>query len=410
VRILALESQLDEVLLAGPGASKAGLSRAYAEEMAKKQPLTRGAFERYVLLMNDIPGVSVTPGVLAGDRAGTAKILLDRRQQQVEGSFAVDSRGAERLGRVQAQGSLQLNGLGYESSQTRLTAAASTDLESFLSAGLSHAGTFTPMAITGSVSLGYYRTRPQDTAIEGEGYTAGVQLSHPLIRGSVTNVYIAGGIDGVNNENALVGQLETSDRTRAARAAVTASWQKGPTALSVSGSLSQGIDGLGAEVADPTLSSVEFFKGNIRAGVTQTLGDRWRLVGAVSAQGSEDTLPAVELMSLGGGQFGRALETGAVSGDSGMAASLELTRSIGQIGPVKASEVYGFVDGGKLWVNDRPGVTLTDFDVASAGVGVRVAVSDFASLGVEVAHAVDVAFDGVDEHDWRTTVSLGAVF
>src|SRR5262245_20485938 len=52
VRIVALETYVDEVVIAGPGASKAGLTRAYAAEMSKERPLRRPTLERYLLLMN----------------------------------------------------------------------------------------------------------------------------------------------------------------------------------------------------------------------------------------------------------------------------------------------------------------------------------------------------------------------
>ena len=89
---------------------------------------------------------------------------------------------------------------------------------------------------------------------------------------------------------------------------------------------------------------------------------------------------------------------------------VQLARAFGETAWVKTSEIYAFVDGGKLWLQDRPGLAATDFDLGSAGAGVRLGVFDNTSLTIELARAIDVVSEGVDEHGWRTAISLGAVF
>jgi len=409
VRVVALETHVEEIVLTGPGASKAGLTQAYATAMSKERPLTRPTLERYLLLMNDIPGVAASPQLAPGASSDAVKLLIGRQQDPIEAVVTADSRGAERLGRTQLRGDVYINGLGYESSQTRLTAAASSDFESFLSAGLAHSGTFTSHAITATASLGWFRTRPQDGGLAGEGYTAGLQLSHPLIRSSHADLFIAAGLDGVDSKNALVGQVISSDRTRAVRAALSGTARRGGTAASFGASVSQGLDSLGARTASPQLATLDFVKGNLHASIARTLGDNWRIEGAATGQISQDTLPAAEMLSLGGASFGRAFETGAISGDSGIAGMLQLTRTFDKVPLVKRGEAYAFVDGGKLWLEDRPGLTVTDYDIGSAGAGVRFGILDNASLSLEVAQAIEVANEG-DEHAWRGSVTLGAAF
>jgi hemolysin activation/secretion protein len=410
VRVVALETHVEEIVLTGPGASKAGLTQAYAATMSKERPLTRPTLERYLLLMNDIPGVAASPQLAPGTRNDAVKLLIGRQQDPVEAVVTADSRGAERLGRTQLRGDVYFNGLGYESSQTRLTAAASSDFESFLSAGLAHSGTFTSHAITATASLGWFRTRPQDGGLAGEGYTAGLQLSYPVIRSSHADLFLAAGLDGVDSKNALVGQTISNDRSRAVRAAVSGSARRGGTAASFGASVSQGLDSLGAKTASPQLATLDFVKGNLHASITRMLGDKWRIEGSATGQISQDTLPAAEMLSLGGASFGRAFETGAVSGDSGIAGMLQLTRTFDKNSWVKGSEAYAFIDGGKLWLEDRPGLTVTDYDIGSAGAGLRFGVFDNASLSLELAQAIDVADESTDEHAWRGSITLGAAF
>src|SRR5690606_25635296 len=197
------------------------------------------------------------------------------------------------------------------------------------STSLSHATTFGPTGLMAGASIGYFRTRPDDSPIEGQGYTASLQGSYPLIRGVNTNVTVAGGLDGFNSDNALVGQTLSSDRTRTLRGALSIENSRGQTAWGGSVSISQGIDGLGARVSNPALASSRFTKANLQLAATRALNPYWRIQGAFSTQLTTDRLPTSELMAIGGARFGRAFESGIASADSGVAGSLEIARKFG---------------------------------------------------------------------------------
>ena len=406
VRVTVIENYIDEVILAGDNPASASLTRAYASEMAAERPLTRPVLRRYLSLMDDVPGATTTPAVIAGDRPDTVKLVLNTKRDPIETVVTLDTRGAARLGRTQLQGDVYFNGYGYEGNQTRLTAAASADFERFVSAALSHAITFGPSGFTASASLGYFRTRPDDTPLEGQGYTASLQGSYPLIRGANTNVTIAGGLDGFNSDNALVGQTLSSDRTRTLRGALSIESTRGQTAWGASVSISQGVDGLGARVSNPALASSSFTKANIQIAATRVLDPNWRIQGALSSQVSNDRLPTSELMAIGGARFGRAFANGFASADTGVAGSLEVARKFGDPKQGGASEVYAFIDGGKLWFTDRPGYALQNTELSSVGGGVRLNVAKDTAIGLEAARQLE----GREGDGWRMSVSLGSNF
>lgn len=405
VRIVAIENYIDEVMLAGNNPASATLTRSYAAEMAAQRPLTRPVLQRYLLLMNDVPGATTTPRVVAGDRPDTVKLVLDTKRDPIETVLSVDTRGAARLGRTQITGDVYFNGLGYEGNQTRLTAAASGDFDRFVSAAVSHAATFGPSGLTASASLGYFRTRPDDTPIEGQGYTGSLQVSYPVVRSMTINITAAGGIDGFNSDNALVGQILSSDRTRTLRGALSIENARGKTAWGASLSVSQGLNALGARVANPILASERFTKANLQLAATRVLDPDWRVQGSITTQVSDDRLPTSELITIGGARYGRAFDSGIASADTGVAGAVELTRKFGDKPPGQGTEAYAFVDGGKLWFTDRPGLALPDTYLSSAGGGVRVNVSD-AVVGLEAARQVA----GREGDGWRMSVSLGKNF
>jgi hemolysin activation/secretion protein len=209
---------------------------------------------------------------------------------------------------------------------------------------------------------------------------------------------MAGGIDGVNSDNASFGQVISSDRTRALRGALSGSGAAGKTSWSASGSISQGLNAFGARVNE-FLATPQFTKVNLQAAVSRPIGKAWRIDAAAAGQATRDALPAAELITFGGARFGRAFGNDALAGDSGLGGSL------------KGSELYGFVDGGTVWINERAGGLLdgTEADLASAGGGVRFRVGKRMMLGVEAANTVDTIRPG-DEDKWRVGFSLQSAF
>ena len=410
VRLAAIENHIDEVILSD-AEGKSDLTRSYAAAMAAARPLTRSALERYLILMNAIPGATTTPRVLTGDRVNTVKVALDTKKEPVESELAITTRGAARLGRTQLKGSLYLNGWSHEGAQTRLTVASSSDFERYLSASAGHSHTFGPSGATVAATIGYVRTRPEGFGTDGDAMIAGVQTTIPLVRTMRRQVTLGIGIDGIDSENALFGQVISNDSTRVFRASVQASNKVGKTTLAGGASFSQGLDALGADITNKTFASARFTKVSANAIAMRPVGDDWRVTMSAKGQYTQNRLPGSELVSFGGDRFGRAFENGALSGDSGIAAAVEIGRTLrGETRFVKGSELYAFADRGQTWFTDRPGLVLPDRGFASVGAGVRISIAEKSQLGVEAAKPIDIPGDEPSQDDWRLAFSLRSSF
>jgi hemolysin activation/secretion protein len=96
-----------------------------------------------------------------------------------------------------------------------------------------------------------------------------------------------------------------------------------------------------------------------------------------------------------------------VVGDYGYAGSAELGWRSPTLwpAPLKGSELYGFVDGGRAWVRERlPYAAAASYSLASAGAGVRFLVRQKSSFGFEAAKAVDAPYPGQNK-PWRVIIS-----
>jgi hemolysin activation/secretion protein len=109
---------------------------------------------------------------------------------------------------------------------------------------------------------------------------------------------------------------------------------------------------------------------------------------------------------LGGAAFGRGYGSAEISGDNGMAGSLE-SRFDGKqnFEYLTVYQLYGFVEAGTAW-ND--GYSYTDgLALTSAGAGVRLFLSD--DLRADLAAAAPLGYSRARQHHAQCTCAVFAV-
>lgn len=411
LKVTVLEGRVTDVQIDQADAGKAGgLVAAYAEPLENETPLRRSSLQRKISLIRDIPGLATEMNLLNGEADDGVVLKLDPTLRPVQVAIGVNNRGTAFLGKTQVQGDLYLNSFLRAGDQTRVTVAAPTKDDLFLLGALSHQ---TPLGVDGDsllLNASYLRTEPATTALKGESVSLGAQFSRPVIRSFDRDLFVTAGIDGVNSENALFGRTFSDDRTRALRLAVAYSRTQPRSVYYIVGSVSHGLDSLGAQTGSPDFTDLEFTKLNLRAGYNRAVGDHAVIRLKATGQLSDDALPGSEQFAIGGSEYGRGFESSIVAGDKGYAASAEVAYRPGTLPKrLAGSEAYVFADGGKVTYRARSIFAATDYDLASVGGGVRLnfqkAVMEFeASRGLDN----DTAF--LDDRDWRGVVTVRTLF
>lgn len=406
LRLQVTEGYIAQVGLQGDVKDKdLKLVTAQAARLTTEKPLTRRTLERQLSLIRDIPGLTVEPRLLAGKAPGAVVLVLDLKAKRPDMNLSLNNRGSNLLGRTQIQADVNLYSTFRQGDTTRLTFSLPTDVDRFQYYAIVHSQ---PIGVDGlriQGSAGYFRTKPDNPPQKGEVTFGGLQLSYPLIRSYETNLYLTGALDGLDSRNAVFGQGVATEKTRTLRGAAAWSKAKNRYQASASGTVSQGIDGLGtrttAGLADP-----DFLKLNLRGGLDRALGQRWVIRLRVAGQATSDLLPSSEQFSVGGQEFGRAFEQSIVIGDTGLAGSAELAWRPGML-PKKlaGSEAYVFIDSAQVEQKGRFGGPDYDYHLGSAGFGVRLAYGPKAGLGLEGAYGFDDPRPGKDE-SWRLGVNV----
>ena len=401
VEVLLTEGRLAQVEINAPR-GKHRLLAARAGRMTVEDPLTRATFERQFTLIRSIPGLTVVPEFSDPQNSGALKLALTPKQKKRKITAGFSNRGVDLTGRGQFDLNAEFYGLAGEGDQLTIGLSAASDFRRYRYAALGYQAQLSASGLSFAANAAWLETRPRGLAGKGTAKLAGVALSYPLVRSFHRAADLSIGVDGINSDNAVLGNLIATERTRAVRVAAGISDTREKRSWAVSAAASQGIDMLGARVIEP-FAQKRFRKVSGAASVAQALGKRAAIRFNLSGQYSGDRLPAAERFSVGGEALGRAFDTAFLTADKGAGALGELAVRPIKAGPLAASELYAFADRAWIGIAARGAVPGIDLSMASAGIGGRIKFREKAEIGLEAATAIDDPYPAFDE-DWRVSV------
>ena len=96
IRLQAIEGYIADVRVEGGDADLRARVGRYGQKIRAIRPLTAAALERYVLLLNDLPGVRVHAVLAPASTPGASELVLQVSQHAVQAGFSADSRGSTR--------------------------------------------------------------------------------------------------------------------------------------------------------------------------------------------------------------------------------------------------------------------------------------------------------------------------
>ena len=398
-RIRVVEGFIDRVSVEGETDKNRDLIDRYVAHLTQHRPLHVETLERYLLLLNDLPGIRVRSVLRpSGDTPGAADLVLSVTHTPVTASATVDNRGSEFLGQEELSLSLQGNSLLDRGDSSRLSFVGAGDVAGGSSNelryyDLSHQQALGDDGLTAGLRLTHSRTHPGGSLaiqdIDGRSSSAALSLAYPWIRSRQQNLELRLSLSARNSRTTLLSQLLSEDKLRVARLAASYDVLDRWNGISlVNAEFSQGFAILGASDSDDANLSraggrPEFSKLNLDASRLQRLADRLNLLLVVSSQISAAKLLSAEEFSVGGNRFGRGYDGSEITGDHGVAGKLELQWSQ-PTAPILLQnyQIYGFYDVGATW---EEGSAAND-SLASTGVGLRFNATDWMSGYVELAY------------------------
>ncbi|MBB5691541.1 ShlB/FhaC/HecB family hemolysin secretion/activation protein [Roseomonas alkaliterrae] len=411
LRLTIGEAEIVEVRLDGDIGPAGTQVLRFLENLRGVRPIDTATLERWLLLVEDIPGVSMRAVLRpAGTAPGALSLVAQVGRQAVTGYVAADNRAFRLTGTQQGIAAVQFNAF--------TSLAERTELQLYYANGRTSVyGQASTEFFVGSqgarvrLYAGTGETTPsaplRDIGYRGTTTIAGISASYPVIRRRQQSLTVSAAFDIIETEikledSPLGDQVLSRDELRVLR--VGGEWAVFDQLLGderaavnvVSLRLHQGISGLGASASgSPSLSRAgartDFTKVSFELSRTQALFSPWAgatvsLLGVLAGQWSNDILPQAEKFYIGGSRLGRGYYAGEVTGDSALVATAEIQLSMpfetsvfGQAVRVDPM-VYAFYDWGQTWENAP---LDPDRRVSSAGLGTRFNLSRHAEVQLE---------------------------
>jgi len=390
----------------------------YAQPVLGEHPARLPTVERVLLLMSDLPGVTVKPRLKPlNAEAGEYELIADVDYRPVRAFGRLDNRGTPDVGRLQGWLGAGLNGvLGFGESINATFVTVPNQPKELLYGSLSgtlpvgHNGAYVSLygaqgAIDAGGNSAQFDTNSTSTQAIG-------RAGYPLMRSRAQNLWINGTFDYRDFHQTQFDQTTIEDRLRVLRGGLSYNLNDRFDGESQAGvEVSEGLGIMGASKAGSnTLSRTDghsqFTKISANAARLQKITRHVSVRVAAAGQWSADPLLAYEQFSLGGEYFGRGYDYGERTGDDGVAGSGEI-RYGSEMNWRWLSEYqfYGFYDIGAVWNKSSADGPSSDH-LSSAGGGLRLRLNDSVRAGLEAAKPLDQRVDSTGDRDWRVFFTL----
>ncbi|MGC9270927.1 ShlB/FhaC/HecB family hemolysin secretion/activation protein [Acidiphilium sp.] len=420
LRFIVTEGHIVTIKLSRDIGPVGSLVLAFLDHLTHERPVREASLEHWLLLAEEIPGVSVNAVLERNDAApGALTLVAEVHRQAVSGLLTADNRGFHETGPAEGLAVVDINSVTALGDQTQISLFHT-------SGSTNNFGQAAESFYVGASGLriGFYAGagRAQPSGVLREiGYRSylevfGLNASYPLLlrRGNTLDAKLS--LDGTQNlidtASGLGGgeAATSSDSVRAVRFALNEAFtddalggdRVGLTTASLQ--LSKGLSILGASAngrvnAGRIGENFDFFKLDAAVERTQTLFDLWRgasvaLQGGFGGQYTPDVLPSSEEFYLGGNRITQGYYSGEVTGDKALYASAEVQLNT----PIAlaafgrrldlGSQFYGFYDYGENWQNGAlaPGERPNNYRLASAGIGARFRLTAQLEFDIEGVH------------------------
>ena len=399
-RLTVIEGFINEITVQGDAGDLKPRIESMLAKITRRRPANIAEIDRYLLLVNDLPGVSARGTLRPGNEPGSSQLVVDVSIRLWDAFGTVNNRGSKFAGPWSATFAGGINSQSDMGERNEFVLYHTLDMneQAFLQYSFSRAvgdeGTRVRLA------AGYSPGRPhgglQSLKIESTSWSLNAHVTHPVLRSRRANLAVDFGFDIDESSTDALNQRLITDKLRVLRAVGTFDYRdtfRGVSAISFGAH--HGIDAFGTSTADRSVPRsreqgvADFWK--LTAEVSRLQGIyanedvAFNLYASVAGQYSFHPLLAAEEFRLGGERFGRGYAPAELSGDHGVGTSVELQMNSGtNLGIFSRYQLYVFFDFGVVWQLDE-GTPPSRPSLASRGIGIRTQVTDWFSLDGEIA-------------------------
>jgi hemolysin activation/secretion protein len=389
LRVALDEGRIQDVKILGADAD-APVRRVLAP-LANGRPVRTADLERRLLLAGDLPGMTVSTARLERLSQGNL-LIVEIKVEETKARILIDNWGSRAVGPVRAHLSVDFNGLLAD--DDRLTVGGVVTPLSPKEFGLIRLAYSKVLNAAGTeVTVGGYaaRSRPggvlRAAEFEGRSLEASVGVSHPFVRTRATSLWGDLEFSLRDAEQSRRDVTVRDDRLALIRASSFLTAKVGGGRARARVTLTRGLGLLGATREGDRASSRAdgsgiFSKAEFWADYSRRLAGPFSVQAQAEGQVASRALLSSEEYGLGGRYFLRGYDYRELSGDNGIAGSIELRLDLPKLGgPVEEVQLYGYADAGSVGNLDGG---LGGGALYSAGGGIRAWLQPDIEASLEV--------------------------
>ena len=425
VTVRVIEGFVDEIAFVGERAERlrgrAVLRRArqVAARIRRSRPLKTADLERYLLLINDLPGFAVAATLEASaGRAGGAVLNLEvTAHNPLSAGLSTNNYMPASLDRQVAGLEAGYFGGLSGADEWRVSAWRSLTSDAYWSVTGTASSALGAEGLRVGVSALHSRSDPETAFLEaleflGETTSARAFASYPLIRARTQNLSLSSALSLTDVDSELLDVPLVRDRVRALEVALAYDFAEASRAVTyVRAGYERGLDVFGATGSSRANGQLDYNLVTLDAQRRQPLFAAFS--GEVSAQlalrgqaafGPQGLFSPVEC-AFGGRRFGRGYDAGIATGDHCALGYGELAWR-GRLAAADTT-VYAFGDVGYLWQKGSlQAGERRRRSAASAGVGLRIGLANHVDGVVETSWAVRRPQGAVSIDNFRVNAGL----
>lgn len=416
VRIAVQEARLGKVVLENHSSTHDRILQATLDPLKSGEAVSQHAFDRSLLLLGDVPGVSETSVLRPGDTPGTSDLAVrtDDRQRYT-GLVALDDFGNRYTGRARATGNFTVNSPFHQGDALDATAVTAGENMNYGRLAYRYLLNGQGTVVGAAVSSLHYKLKGdlRDLDAHGTAYVASAWISHPFIRATNGNLYGQLGYDRrrLDDDIDIVG-IRTRRHTDAWTGTLAGDQRDAHGVTNVNLAVTYGRLGFDDEFAQfvddiGAKTKGRYLKYTLSVARLQKLSDNNALYLGFQGQWANKNVDTAEQFYLGGANNLRGYDTGALAGAVGQMVNLEYRRTL-NVGMTGTWVATAFADAGRVDVyKDSFAPGTNSAHMQDVGVGLRWQGDDQWSVSADVAHPVGARPRIVGEtHDVRAWVQV----
>ncbi len=422
IKIKIVEGYISKINLEGDFDQNKIIDRT-VEKIYNIKPFNIKQFERYMLLLNELPGVAAKAVLKKHSNKDQTlggvdlDILLSKESKKI--GLGWHNNISRYLGNFLAQMSYEHPNLIFNNNIINVGVSVSDEFSNIKLLTVSDKITLNSEGSNLYIEGTKIKIKPGHNLninkVKIDSESINLNLSHPLIRSRVENLSIYSGLSINYTRTEAAEFLTNKDRLRILTIGSNYDFfdtYKGANLINISGS--RGLKILNSTKNDSEFLSKEngkinFSKANLRFARMQNIIDNLNLYFSINSQHTKDILLSSEIFSIGGANIGKGYDPSALTGDNGYTFTTELRYKLSPIG-IMDSEAFCFYDYGKAWYKKK--TPNNNFLAISYGAGLRFNLGQYSSAKIIIAQPTTgkMFFDEYKKMKRPTKILLGLYF